>query len=310
MELISTTIIDIPSKTPRNIPIINENNINAPSNFDIYLTVFKILYSTGDGLLVVYIDVLIFTNIIINYCILSLTKKFLHLKSSETRIILSAFIGSIFSLTVLINSLNNILSLLIKIICITAMCLIAFKAKQIIVILKSVCATFIFTVLFCGVILLIHNFTRADTIAIINDTIYFQIDSVKLIIISVVIYTIIMLIQRIIKSDFNNTIANLKFTIQGIEYSCYGKIDTGCTVTEPFSGAPVIIVEKGVITNSIIPSRIIPYKALGSEGILDGIKAEKVVIDKRLVEKDVYIAIYKGCIDPQFKAIINHNLTR
>lgn len=190
------------------------------------------------------------------------------------------------------------------------MCLIAFKPKQIIVVLKSVCATFIFTVLFCGVILLIHNFTRADTIAIINDTIYFQIDSVKLIIISVVVYTIIMLIQRIIKSDFNNTIANLKFTIQGIEYSCYGKIDTGCTVTEPFSGAPVVIVEKGVITNSIIPNRIIPYKALGSEGILDGIKAEKVVIDKRLVEKDVYIAIYKGCIDPQFKAIINHNLTR
>ena len=44
-----------------------------------------------------YIDVLIFTNVIINYCILSASKKFLHIKTSQIRIVLASIWSIVFS---------------------------------------------------------------------------------------------------------------------------------------------------------------------------------------------------------------------
>lgn len=260
--------------------------------------------------MIVYIDVLLFTNIIINYCILSLTKKYLHIKTTEFKIITSSLVGSTFSLVVFIQSVPDSLSLVFKLVCVSTMCFIAFSARDIKTYIKCVSATFAFTVIFSGGILLIHNYTRTENIAVINDTVYFQIDSIKLILISLGTYILISVVQRITKNDLHNTVVSLKFTVNETEYSCIGKVDTGCSVTEPFSGAPVIIVETSLLKSDVVTNRLIPYKALGTEGILNGIKADKIFIDKREINKDIYIAIFQGVIDSQFKAIINHNIVR
>lgn len=128
--------------------------------------------------------------------------------------------------------------------------------------------------------------------------------------ITISIYIIIILAQRLLKHDIINTIVNLQITFKDIEFKCVAKIDTACSVTEPFSGNPVIIVEKAVLNQNIETNRIIPYKALGAQGILKGFKADKINIDKKVIDKDVYIGIYDGLIDPQFKAIINHKIVR
>ena len=56
--------------------------------------------------------------------------------------------------------------------------------------------------------------------------------------------------------------------------------------------------------------RVIPYSALGSGGLLKGIKAEKLEIDNQIINKDVYIGIYNGKIDNNVKAIINSEILR
>ena len=260
--------------------------------------------------MVIYIDVLLFTNILINYCILSLTQKFTNISSKEFRLILSAFLSSFFSLVVLIGDISNFLSLIIKMCCAIFMCLVAFKIRNVSVLIKCVCVNFCISVIFCGTMILVHNFSNSKNLAIINDTVYFQIDPIKLITITVFIYLIIILVQRLLKHDIINTIVNLQITFKDIELKCIGKIDTACSVTEPFSGSPVIIVEKAVLNQNIETNRIIPYRALGTQGILKGFKADKINIDKKVIDKDVYIGIYDGLIDPQFKAIINHNIVR
>ena len=260
--------------------------------------------------MVIYIDVLLFTNIIINYCILSLTQKFIHIKTKEIRLIISAIVSSFFSLVVLIDNIPNFLSLVIKLICAILMCLLAFKFDNGITILKCICINFVFSVIFCGTMILIHNLTDARNLAIINDTVYLQIEPVKLILLTIVIYGIIILAQRLLQNDIVNTIVNLTITIKDKNYTCIAKVDTACSVTEPFSGCPVIIMEKSVIRQDIETNRVIPYKALGYQGILNGIKADKINIDKKVIDKDVYIGIYDGLIDPQFKAIINHKIVR
>lgn len=261
--------------------------------------------------MIVYIDVLIFTNIIINYCILSATKIFIHNNNSEWRTILAAVLGSLFSLVVFFPKLNFFYSLVLKLVCSATMCFISFGFKNIRVFLKSIIMVFVYTIIFCSAMITVYNIFKPQNMAIINDTVYFQIDSVLLILLTIITYLVILLIQKLFSQNFTNTLVNLKIKLQNKEYTCIGKIDTACSLSEPFSGSPVIIVEKEIFKDSNIKSeRVIPYNSLGNSGILYGVKAESVVIDSKIIDKDIYIGIYNSKVDPSFNAIINHNILR
>ncbi len=262
--------------------------------------------------MVIYIDVFIFTNTIINYCILCVVKKFLLFDTKTYRLIISSFIASLFSLLVLFKDLSFILSLSIKLMCTVMMCFIAFRFTNISSFIKSIFITYIVSIFFSGAMIFIHSTFKPSNMAIINDNVYFNIKPLTLIIISILIYLLVLLLQRIFSDNFGNTLVNLKIVIGGYEYSCVGKIDTGCSVTEPFSNAPVIITESSIVNLDTIKqcNRIIPYTALGISSTLAGIKADKIYIDKKLIDKEVYIGVYQKEIDKTIKAIINSNILR
>lgn len=261
--------------------------------------------------MVIYIDVLLFTNTIINYCILSLTKKYLHLKSKESRLIISSLIASLFTLTVFLPISSTILSMLIKLLCCLSMCIIAFKFINTATYIKAVCTSFVFTLIFSAVMILFYQLCKPENMAIVNDTVYIHVNPLLLIALSVVVYSIIFLLQRLLHKDFINTLVNINLMIDNKVYSCIGKIDTGSSVVEPFSGCPVIITESSVLGDlSLQKPRIVPYSVLGGEGLLYAVKADKVTIDRKEINKDIYIGIYKGEIDPQIKAIINSQIIR
>lgn len=254
---------------------------------------------------------LIFTNLIINYCILSAVQKFLHIKTTVIRLLLSSLTGALFSLIVFLPVFETAISLLIKLLCACVMCLVAFRFTGIFIYIKYVCTTFTISMIFCGMMILLYQVVKPKTMAIINDTVYFQIEPLVLIGISVAIYLVILIISRLFQTDISNTMVNLNMTIDDKEYSCIGKIDTGNSLTEPFSGSPVIVAEKSILGDiKGKAARVVPYKALGNTGIVYAVKANKVVIDKKEIPKDIYIGIYDGDIDPNFKAIINHNIVR
>ncbi len=259
---------------------------------------------------IVYVDVLIFINIIINYCILSLTQKFLCYKTNQIRLILAAFVGAISSLVVFLPIFSTLISYIIKFIVSALICIIAFKHNNLSMYMRSMLSTFVFSVIFCGIMILIYQSAKPENMAIINDTVYFDIDPLILILISLLIYLLIMLIQRIFSQNVSNTLVNLSIHIGTNVYNCIGKIDTGCSVLEPFTGAPVIIIEKSILDNLNTTTRIIPYKVLGHDGILNAVKADKVLIDKKEIEKIIYIGIFDGKIDNQIKAIINSEIVR
>lgn len=271
----------------------------------------RYLCTSGDGYVTIYIDVLIFTNTLINYCILSLVQKFTKNKTNEFKLIIASLLGSLFSLSIFINTVNHLLSLIIKIICSVLMCVISFSFISFYTLIKNTILIFLSTITYTAIVICIYNIFKPDKLFIHNDNIYFQIDPLTLIILSVIIYYSILLIQRLINIKDSATLVNLCIVINKQKYSCIGKIDTACSLTEPFSGSPVIIVEKDLIKEySQNKIRIIPYKALGSNGIISAVKAEQVYIDKKMIPKEIYIGFYENTIDPNFKAIINHNIIR
>lgn len=260
--------------------------------------------------MIIYIDVLIFTNILINYCILSLTEKFLHIKTKQIRLILSSTLCSLFSLTVFLQ-IGNLLSLVLKLLCAIILCLVAYKYTDIKTYIKCISMVFAISVIYCGVMIVFYQTVKPTNMAIINDNVYFQIKPLTLILISIAIYIIVLCIKRVVSCDVTDTVVDLKINIDGNVYSCIGKIDTGNSVVEPFSNTPVIITERSVLNGLKMKNqRIIPYKTLNSNSIMYAVKADEIYINKKQINKQAYIGVFDGIIEQQIKAIINSELTR
>lgn len=259
----------------------------------------------------IYIDVLIFTNILINYCLLSVSKIFLHAKTKHIRIIVASILGSFFSLIVFVPIYSATFSNILKIIVALIMCLTAFKYTDVKTLIKYVLTVFILCTIFGGTMIAFYQVTRPKNMAIINDVVYFHIKPTVIISISIVIYILFILFQRLFSCDIENTLVDLKFKIKNKEYECVAKIDTGNSVVEPFSGAPVIVAEKSIITEILnLNKRVVPYKTINGTGILYAVKACNVYIDKKEINKEIYIGVYDGVIDSQIKAIINSEIIR
>lgn len=259
----------------------------------------------------IYIDVLIFTNVIINYCILSAVKKFLHLKVKEYRIILSSIVGAICSLVVLFDNINSIVSIIIKLFVSFLITIIGFYNRNIKECIKLTMWTFAFCMIFNGVLIAVYQIIKPKNMAIINDTVYFQCNPITLIIISVCIYILILIVMKILDNDIDNFEVSLEVKCCNQTIECKAKVDTGCNVVEPFSQEPVIIIEESIFKANVTENlRIVPYNALGSQGILKAYKAKEVYIDKKRIDKIIYIGVYNGKIDENFKAIINAQILR
>lgn len=261
--------------------------------------------------MVIYIDVLIFINIIINYLILCAVRRFLCAKSTQLKTIIAAFVGALFSLTAFSDNTHIIISFILKLLCAIIMCFIAFMKTDIHSYIKSVLTTFMFTTIFTSFVILYCQIIKPKNIAIINDTFYVHINPLLLIFISLIFYLIFCVLKRLLEHNTFRSLVNIKIIISDKEYTYIGKVDTGNSVTEPFSGAPVIITERSVFRDYVISKpRIIPFEVLNGDGFVLGVKPQRVYIDNKLINKDIYIGLYNGTINSNFKAIINSKIIR
>lgn len=261
--------------------------------------------------MIIYIDVLIFTNIIINYCILSLSQKFVHFKTNQLRLVLASFTGALFSFIVFIPHINTFLSYALKLIVAIIMCMVGFSYRINRLFIRLIITVFFITIIFCGTIVLVYNNFNLKNMAVINDIVYFQTKPLHLILCSIVIYLIITLINYIFSEHHSNSIVHTTIVHNNNTFDCIGKIDTACSVVEPFSGFPVIIAESSIFANNDIKTtRIVPYKSLGNQGVMKAFKPDKVFIDNKEINKNIYVGIYQSVIDIDFKAIINSEIAR
>ena len=201
-------------------------------------------------------------------------------------------------------------SLTIRILSTLTVTLIAFGVRDMRALFRRALLTLCVSFMYSGIMTAIYLLFKPPNMLIVNDIVYFEFDPIVLLAVTAVIYLLIYLFELLFRERMRSTVVRLVFKIDDAEYRVFGKVDTGCSLVEPFSGSAVIIVDNSILS---IPddreARVIPYTALGHISVLRAVKASSVTIDGRDIDKEIYIApsqIRGGA----FKALINPDIIR
>lgn len=260
--------------------------------------------------MIIYVDILLFVNTIINYAILMTAERLLKRNCRLYRILLGALTGALFSLLIFVDPRSRLLLYLLRILSSVLLTMITFGWRSKREFVKAVLCVILTSVGYCGFFILFYELFRPPDMIIVNDVVYLQNDPLWLTVLTAVIYVIILLIYKLFSERIKSTVVSLQFTVRQSTYSCIGKIDTGCHLREPFSSSPVIIADRSVFAvDPKQPFRVIPYTVIGGGSYLNSVKADSVMIDKKQIDKEIYIAS-ADINNPNYQAIINSDIIR
>ncbi len=245
--------------------------------------------------MIIYLDILILENLVVNLFLLYLTVQTLRVKTKWLYMFLSASIGSMYVITLLCPELKVFSYFPFKILIAVIMILIVFRKRNIMFLVKSLGIFLLYSMVLAGACMFIqysNGNTFISRFAIINF-------SYKKLMISLMI--IYMLIHRIIiyikdRKDLNCLIYSIDIVMKNSKKTVEAFLDTGNELREPATNLPVIIVEKSIFDDVDLKNYdkfYIPYKVVsGQNGNLSGFKPEYIKIygEREDEERQVIIA--------------------
>lgn len=280
----------------------------------------------------VYIDVLILLNIYVNYFLLLATAKLTHTKLKTYRIIISSVVGSLFSLTILLPTLNFVTSIILKFIAAAIIVLIAYGTKQLKQSVKFLAFFYGVNFIFAGVIMAIWLSFKPKFIHFNNSYFYIDFSLLTLVISTVVAYCIVSLIRYLIDRKFScDKKYSIIFSVNNTTVSLRGIADSGNKLNDMFTGKSVIIcnmsklpicddikyaisekntdlLQNLIISNNQLSGfRIIPYSTIDNTGMIAVFRPKNIIIKEdetgRIKEVDALIGINPE--DSEYGAIFN-----
>ena len=272
--------------------------------------------------MVVYADVLLFLNTIVNYYIVALTAKVCRVNKKWYRYVFAAFVGALFSLYIFLPKLNFILELIIKLVCSAVVVLIGFGFENVKKFARRSVIFYLISFLYAGLMLAFWSIFKPNGMVIHNSVVYFNISPLILIVLSVIFYVVLVVFKRIYSHKISNT-ASCE-----IEIFCEGKsvkfpaiIDTGHSVGDLFSDSEIIFVSESrakklfAVTDPLFLDekmkkryRAIPCKTVDGTAVLDAFRCDKAIV---LTENKNYechlpiVAVSKHINSCDYSAIIS-----
>lgn len=263
---------------------------------------------------VIYLDILLFVNTVVNFTILYITYKILGMKVSKPRIIFATALSSFYGLVVCLPQMSVFLNIFFKAAAAVITTLIAFDFKNIKILIKNVIVFLLVTFGYIGIITSFQYLPFASSAFYIqNGEIYYNLPLPYILSATIVLF----LAEHIISRHFSKKIkrgdiVECKLLLNGKSAEFKAFCDSGNFLREPISGLPVVLVNAKVIFSLLFKEppqeselnllkisesddtlktklRIIPFKgANGSGGILTGIKPDGFFLGDE--EKAVIIA--------------------
>lgn len=269
--------------------------------------------------LIVYADILVILNTLVNYFLISAVNYFLKNNTKNFRIILSASVGGILSLYIFLPEVILIVEILFKLITCVLLSLIAFGFRYIKRFIKNSLCIFGVTCLYGGLMFAIWNIFKPKGMFVNNSVVYFNISPLVLILSTVIFYFGFIFISNIFASR-SKTAEKCEITLYADEKSVNftAIIDTGNSIEDIFGKSEIIIADKSVyyslfgnIENSDklkLKYRIVPCSTVSGTDYLDGYRCDTARIKTKEQEIKLnkpILAVSKEAIKEDYSAIIN-----
>lgn len=297
---------------------------------------------------VIYIDVLFFVNLLINFVLLYTTAKIGRLACKRLRLSIASAVGALYAVCVFFPRLSFIYSIGAKLLSSMAIVAIAFNIKGIRLYMRSIGLFYLVTLCFGGGAFALFYFTdvgRAVGAVISNGVIYLNLPWQLLGISVLISYLVISKAWKALQSRISkdNMYISLSISFGGETLKTTAFVDTGNALCDPLSGAPVIVAEynefKGILPEEIkniyengyennleklseamcesnlkLRVRLIPYNSLGNEnGMLIGFRPDGAAVEENEETRqinDVIVALYNKSLskDKSFHALLHPEL--
>lgn len=271
--------------------------------------------------MVVYADILVILNLIVDYFLLSASAAILRVKLSVFRQLASAAVGAFSSLYIFAPDLGLFFDLVFRAVICAVMVLCAFGfggAKRF---FRSAGVLFLVTCGFGGIMTAVWGAFRPKGMTVVNSVVYFNISPAVLIGASVITYLLFVLLKAIF-SRTSQLADRCEITVTAEEKSITmdAIVDTGNSIKDYLSGSEVIIAD-GEFVKVLLGSdnpvtdirlkkryRILPLSTVSGGGTLDGFRCDSAVISdgERTVklEKPI-LAVSKTPLRDDYQAIVN-----
>ncbi|MCM1314764.1 MAG: sigma-E processing peptidase SpoIIGA [Prevotella sp.] len=237
----------------------------------------------------IYVDVLIILNIYVNYFLLRITARLTHSPLKFRRCIITAVYGSIYSLLILAPHLNGFINILIKFFAAVTIVVIAFGFQGRKRFIINTAAFFSANFILAGTVYAVYSWLEPEFMHFNNSYFYIDFSLLLLVLTTAVMYFLVYIAENFLyrtpeDTDCYNVIIKYKDTVVTLD----GLADTGNSLTDFFSGSPVIVCDRkkfsGIKNNGSIPKgfRLLPCSTISDSGFIEVFRPDEVLIKNNL----------------------------
>lgn len=289
----------------------------------------------------IYLDIILFENLCMNYIILFATGIVMKRKMKQSMLIISSLIGSIYAIIVYLKITQIASTIIMKIVLSIAMVFIAFRDNSYKKFFKDLMMFYLVSFIFGGCSFALIYFLSPQNVKINNGVLVGTYPIKVTLVAGVVAFIIIQIAFKITKNKLSpdDMICKIEIYLKNKKLTVNSLIDSGNMLKDPISGAPVLVIEKEKI-KPILPDKLlniieqieggayeeneineylskikmIPFSSLGKQnGMLVGVKAEKIKVNFRDVETyvdNIVLGIYSKKLtkDNRYNALIGLNV--
>lgn len=258
---------------------------------------------------IIYIDVLVVLNWMIDYLLLSLTARLTTSPPHRLRMVAASFFGGLAACQIVLT-IPTLISVVLHIATAAIMIRIAFPYRSLKIYLRSGFVFLCMSALLSGLVTALWYFTGTDAVLTHNGVIYCEISPLLLVIFSLVGYGVICLYDRLTHHRSPKTLEYVVTIDDGCGVcECRALYDTGLHLRDPFSGIPVIVVQRKALQPyiskelvTVPPSprlRMIPYHTVGGTGLLPAFVPRSVTVRSRGNPPHDITGVYVALSDEQ-----------